>query len=314
MELELVLNELAMSVPAANVYAARDCMTRFVQTVSRASSLGVNRVLRTDENFLSISLAPNYSVWNWSHDGQADLESRRYFLRLTTKAPFTDGLPDLADVLLSHDYLFEEKPARGLGVASLIEGLAVSIDLSGGWDRSSVPLLRRWIAVDGNGEIQTSEEIVKHASRSAHLEQHIDWIDQRLKTTILDGTDLWQRRTTLFSRLRFCDCVRDQLLSLTGAHIMLGPSIKRLFELDRYCRDWTEGGFDPRHIPCKITPESEKTLNEHEDALTFRCPDGVNRVFDWHARMTPEAWRLHFFPDPETRTIIIGRIGRKPFI
>jgi desulfoferrodoxin (superoxide reductase-like protein) len=219
----------------------------------------------------------------------------------------------LADVLLSHEYLFEGTPASGLGVASIIEGLAVSIDLCGDWDRSFVPLVRRWIALDGDGELQTIDETVPHASHTGHVQHHIGWIEQRLKTNIVDGTDLWQRRTGLFPGLQFCDCVRAQILSLTGTHIMLQPTIKRLFELDRYCRDWTEGGFKWQLIPSKASPESESTLNEHQGELTFHCPDGVNRVCHWHVRMTPDAWRLHFFPDPETRTIIVGRIGRKPF-
>jgi hypothetical protein len=314
MELELVLNELAMSVPATNVFNARDSMTRFIQAVTRACSLGVNRVLRTHADFLSTSLAPNYSVGHWSHDRQVDLDTRRYFSRLTTKAPYTDGLPSLADVLLSNDYLFEGRSANGLGVAALIEGLAVSIDVADQWDIPSVPLVRTWVAAHGDGEIQTSEETVPHASRIGHLENHLGWIENRIKTSIRDGADMWQRRAVLFPALRFCDCVRDQLLSLTKTHVMLRPTVRRLFELDRYCQSWVDGAFNPNLIPCKITPESQAMLDEHWQELTFTCPDGEARLFSWHARMTPDAWRLHFFPDSGTRTIIIGRVGRKPFI
>ncbi|EDX71170.1 hypothetical protein MC7420_2731 [Coleofasciculus chthonoplastes PCC 7420] len=48
-----------------------------------------------------------------------------------------------------------------------------------------------------------------------------------------------------------------------------------------------------------------------KNKLTFICPDGNERIFSLHVRMTPGAWRLHFSVDLEPGKIIIGYIGSK---
>jgi len=59
----------------------------------------------------------------------------------------------------------------------------------------------------------------------------------------------------------------------------------------------------------KVSPESSMTLEMYGRERTFRCPDGQKRLFSWHLRLTPHAWRIHFYPDEQTKTLIIGYIG-----
>jgi hypothetical protein len=63
-------------------------------------------------------------------------------------------------------------------------------------------------------------------------------------------------------------------------------------------------------ISIAATSESEATLNQYRHTRTFICPDGVPQVFKWHVRLTPGAWRIHFFPLDDKRQLIIGYIGR----
>jgi hypothetical protein len=93
---------------------------------------------------------------------------------------------------------------------------------------------------------------------------------------------------------------------------MLRQVAKRLGELERYFAGWNGGAFDPRALPMKVTTEHEATLQQYAEERTFVCPDGQKRLFHWHARMTPGAWRLYFDPDPESRRAIVGYIGKKP--
>jgi hypothetical protein len=52
-------------------------------------------------------------------------------------------------------------------------------------------------------------------------------------------------------------------------------------------------------------------LKQFQQELTFKCPDGINRTFSLHVRMTPGAWRLYFLIELGLGKIIIGYIGSK---
>ncbi|HWS85247.1 MAG TPA: hypothetical protein VN207_13415 [Ktedonobacteraceae bacterium] len=85
---------------------------------------------------------------------------------------------------------------------------------------------------------------------------------------------------------------------------------KKLQELDSFCVDWLDGPFDPQKIAGKITNESQATLHTHGKERTFLCPDGEKRLFSWHMRLTPGAWRIYFHPTTYEQELIIGYIGR----
>ena len=57
MDLEMVLNELSLHSPAPDVHIARQRMSTLLRTMRIAIQNGVNRVLRTHENFYGESLA-----------------------------------------------------------------------------------------------------------------------------------------------------------------------------------------------------------------------------------------------------------------
>lgn len=92
---------------------------------------------------------------------------------------------------------------------------------------------------------------------------------------------------------------------------MLRQVLKRLFELEEYCKTWESGAFDFDALPSKVSPESESRLKELKDKLTFQCSDGKKRIFSLHARMTPGAWRIHFCTELGPGKIVIGYVGSK---
>jgi hypothetical protein len=150
-----------------------------------------------------------------------------------------------------------------------------------------------------------------HASCSDHVQEHTDWIQKRIRTGILEGLDLWNRREELFPSLVFCDDVYKQMLYLGKGNLILQQVVKRLFELEEYCKTWTDGAFNSDNLPSKATPESDSRLKRLKKELTFICPDGKERIFSWHVRMTPGAWRLHFSVELGPGKIIIGYLGYK---
>jgi hypothetical protein len=187
----------------------------------------------------------------------------------------------------------------------LLESLALSLPSEECWNSALLTLNAKWMTEESQIEEETVQ--VNHASQPAHLEEHIQWIQERLRRDIQDGNDLWNRKTELFPLLTFCDTAAPSIRSLSPT--MLRPIVRRLFELETYCQGWTEGGFDPTQLATKATPESQATLSHYGRDRTFLCPDGEMRTFSWHVRLSRHHWRIHFYPEPEIRRMIIGYVG-----
>src|SRR2546425_760945 len=114
----MVVNELSIAVPAADVRTARQWMDGLVSVVRCAIRFGVSRVLRVDHGLDGILLAPDYPVARWRNDHDVDREARRYILSLTSKSPYLSEIddPDVRDKMNGCDFHCEGQPARGLGV------------------------------------------------------------------------------------------------------------------------------------------------------------------------------------------------------
>lgn len=313
MDLEMVLNELSLRSPANDVYVARQRMSVLIQTVVVATKHGVKRILRTHSNLDAEELAPNYPVARWRNDSKVDRELQRFFRTLVTKSPF---LEDVADPGILHsvglsEFLHGEDQAIGLGVAYWLEALAISLRSDSRWYGSRVQL--KVVQMDDNEEMTHTIEEVVHASSSDHISEHLDWINERLRKDILlsvrDGMTIWERKKDWFPNLYFCKQIEEQMQALSRGNLLLMPIMKRLHELEDFCNVWYEGPFDHNKMLSKATNESEATIEMYGNERTFLCHDGAFRVFRWHVRLTPGAWRLYFYPLPEERKLIIGYIG-----
>jgi len=311
MDLEMVLNELSLLTPAADIPTARQWMSDLITTVRTATAQGIKRVIRTQSDFQSTILAPEYPIARWRNDSAVDREARRFVTTLITKAPFLTDVsdPGIEDTVDLSEFKHQGTQASGLGIAYLLETLALSLASGQCWDCSCLQLeVKR---LDENGEV--IDEIVEiiHASRSNHVQEHANWIKNRIRTGVCDGVELWNRKEELFPSLQFCEDLGTQMQSIAAGNPMLRQVVKRLFELEDYCKSWTAGSFNSDSLPSKASPESESRLQQFRQQLTFKCPDGEKRLFNLHVRMTPGALRLHFSVELGPGKIIIGYMGPK---
>jgi hypothetical protein len=127
MALEMVFNELSFAPPAPNIAVAQQWMQEFIDVVRAAQKLEI-RSLRIHSGFNQAQLASNYSIAQWRNDGTVDLELRRFFKSLQTKSPFIDiqTEPELMEQTEQSEFRCQNTLASGLGVAHLIEALAVT--------------------------------------------------------------------------------------------------------------------------------------------------------------------------------------------
>lgn len=313
MDLEMVLNELSLRSPATDVHVARQRMSDLILTVVVATKHGVKRTIRTLSNLDAEELAPNYPIARWRNDSNVDRELQRFFRTLVTKSPFLEDVADL-DILRSiglSDFFHSEDQAIGLGVAYWLEALAISLRSEPRWYDSHLQI--RIVQIDEHEEMTDTTEEIAHASSSGHIQEHLHWINERQhkddQLSVRDGMTIWERKEELFPSLYFCEKVGEQMQAMSRGNLLLMPIMKRLYELEGFCKVWHEGPFDHNKMLSKVTNESETTIEMFGNERTFRCHDGTFRVFRWHVRLTPGAWRLYFYPLPEERKLIIGYIG-----
>jgi hypothetical protein len=309
MDLDMVFNELSIDTPAENIQEARQWMAGFIDTIRSASIAGVNRVLRTHIDMNNTLLAIEYPLARWRNDSDVDIEARRYFRSLISQYPPLEDIPETSNDMLARDFFHQDKRAYGFGIAYLLESLSISLPSEEVWDAHEIEVKTEWLH---EGEDLISKKVqVAHASDSSHIDLLAGWITERLKTGVVNGDDLWNRKEDLFSRLIFCDHVAKQIFPLQKGDPMFRQVVKRLFELQNYCSAWHEGPFLPDQLTFKATVESELTLQKYGKERTFSCQDEKKITFSWHGRMTPGAWRIYFDPNIGPGMMRIGYIGHK---
>jgi hypothetical protein len=309
MGLEMVLNDLSLLPLAEDMYTARQRMSKLVEMLIVAVSLKVERALRTEYDINVIELAIGYPVARWMNDSEVDRDTRRYFRSLATKAPYLRDVND-AGILDSYslsDFSYEQRKATGLGIAFLLDALAISFHSQEAWETHSLQLSLEQL--QENSEIAKHIVSVPHACLKEHILQHRAWINKRVQVDIKSGADLSVYCLTAYPRLRFCASAIAQVEALPGGEIHLQQIRKHLNDLKSYCEFWKTDFFNRDDVSGHITEESEVTLTKYAQEHTFLCPDGEKRKFSWHCRVTPEPWRIYFFPLPQERLIIIGHIG-----
>ncbi|WP_026734050.1 hypothetical protein [Fischerella sp. PCC 9605] len=308
MDLEMVLNELSLRTPAADISTAQRLMSELIKTLRQATTSGVKRVLRTQSDINTIELAPGYPLARWRNDPEVDREERSFFRTLTAKAPFWT---DIAEVIKNDfdlsEFMHQGQQAIGLGFALVSDTLPVSLLSEDCWDYNRLQIEFR--RIDENSEIV--EEIVEiiHASRRNHVQEHTNWIQERICKCVSDGVELWSRREEFFPNLEFCDVVGKQLQNILTGQLELQPVINTLFALQNCCKSWQTGSFSVEGYSIDESGESEATLNKYGKERTFRCPDGQDRLFERHVKLRFCNWRIHFFPVKPGK-LMIGYVGR----
>jgi hypothetical protein len=308
--MEMVLNELSLRHSAPDIPTARQWMSELIATIRSVKKQSTHSIsLRTQYDFHATQIAPNYPLRRWLNDQEVDREERRFIKVLATKSPFSNEvtkpeIQDLENNQGNYEYRHQGETAIGLGVASLLDLLPVSLLSEPCWDCSR-------LTVEVTGIDDDDETIIVHASRSSHVREHADWIQSCTQVKVRDGIDLWHCKEDLFPHLQFCNAVEKQLQTLLANDPMLRAVKRRLLDLENYSNNWSSGAFDLNTLPSKATPESDSRLKQFKKELTFDCPDGESRLFSLHVRMTPGAWRLYFYPDLGPGQLIIGYIGPK---
>jgi hypothetical protein len=304
--MELIFNELSVR-QQNSVAEGRALMSELIQVLRIATLKGMKRVLRSSVEVGDIPLAPGYSVVQWRNDRGVDRDETTFFRLMTARYPILSDLPVMSQRALGFEWKFRDATAIGFGVAALLDTIAVSLRTSDIWEHSTVSL--DCTSLSDGGTICEERITVRHAVRSDHINDHDAWIFERVRDQVVDGEDLITCSAELLPNLVFCGESVTQIRALGCNHPLFHAVLKKLFLFEQYAAGWSTGAIDLDALPMKVTRESKPTLEAYPGSREFSCPDGTQRDFQWHARLTPGAWRIHFAWEETTRKILIGYIG-----
>ncbi len=307
MDIFLIFNELSaqdgVNHPTATEYDAIQWMSDLAETVITASKEGI--ALRVYRDFINTEIIAGYTVDNWlAHLSKMDRDMRRKINSSITALGFLDDEP-----LSEKDFYYHDRSAKGLGNACLLDSIAISLRTQSQWEETSLPI--RVVEMDDEGSIFERVENINHVSLSIHLVQHQAWYQDRRTTSVTNGQDLLSKWGQWFPKLKLIQPAQSQIAEMNAGTPQLRQVVARLFEFQNYCETWESGGFD-KSLLKNIAPESQSTaMNPALRAeRTFKLPNGEEGYFEWHVRLTPNHWRLHFLPDAKERMIYIGYVGK----
>jgi hypothetical protein len=316
MDIYLVFNEICLlrprpTEPQPNEFSAQDWMQKFGDVITRARHYGI-KVLRVRRDFFEMVLVPNYTIRDWATDKRIDRDLKRRIQSAATghdelEYDIPEDIQDAESKKLGFDFKYEGAPAEGLGFASLLESIAVSLNTEECWRQSQINVdIEEIVESEDDIKIIPSVKSIKHASHPDHLDDHRNWVQlERFATAVQNGIYMLSKIEDWFPNLIFLDSTKTQVEQMVAGTPQLRQVVNKLFELENYCKEWT--------IASKVTPESASVRSDPRlrRMRVFRLPDGREEFFEWHLRLTPDEWRLFFLPDPTNHRMYVGYIGRK---
>lgn len=308
--MDLFFNELSLCT-ATDRYETNGWFEALGRLCKAASTKGVGEI-KVPNVFFGHAFMDAYTFYQWVNDLEFDQDLRSLLKSKITTTPTVEGMLEEKEAETSRSFECRcgAQLAIGLGAASSYryDSLSVSLQADRSWDQPLVSV--NILLLDEHGVLEESCE-VRHLFRAAHLETHAEWLTMLQRRQVPNGQVLWLKRGELFPNLVFCEHVKGQIAHFSGKQPEFIQLQKRLFELEDYAARRSAGEFDADALPSKVTPESETRLRDFAAELTRACPDGEIRLFSWHARFTPGAWRLHFYPLEKSNEIIVGNVANQ---
>lgn len=300
-----VLNELSLQ-QQPNEALARAMMENFVEAFSAASryfsQMQILRLFSTIPNFFMATIAPDYTVQNFTKDGRSDEVARTRLKTIIIKQTITwdeedEKKSEIDDTIFCHN----NQDCKGLGLAYLEDQLAISLASDAIWNNINIDLIKKTIAVDGeNWEVEPIT--VRHFSTKEHFKYHRAWLQEKQDALITSGNDLWDRKELLYPKLRFCGDTENQLRAghgqthLDGVKEILGMLNVIAIDLEDEEKDFIVDWVKANYL-IDISGESDSTMNQPKlvNYRKFNLWSGRSEIFELHAKGAD--LRIHIFPE-----------------
>jgi hypothetical protein len=311
------------SLPFAHRDNAEAAVPDFLKTCIEAKNEGLKTILvdqSIDSAWFRLELAPAYAWQDW-YDQHADGKNRdtaRAFRSIATQTPFfssselSEGA-DLFEVSLNGNSDFVAVTAAGWHHSPL-----VSFNTGAPWNAS--PLQVTVNQLNATTEEMESElsEILNFYTHSV-FEQYLPELKAQRNASLASGKEIVTRLKELFPGVVLCGKATQQLNNWSGSATILNQVTASFSVLSQFAQLWSNGQVQEYRaetlrdlgLQFKVSGESQTVKNTPKlrKQREFWLPSGKQEFFEQHIKMS-EYYRVHFFPDNETRQIMVGYIGK----
>ena len=309
------------SLPFTNKNEADSTTPEFLKICIRCKNLGLNTILvddSVDGNWFRLELSNGYYWQDWytQHSDNANRDLARVFRSIKTNQPLSTK-DDISNNVDLYEAEFQgEIDYSALRSASWNESPLASFPSSGIWKNSPLSVMVR--TLNENGEIEeNSSEIMNFYSLEIFEILEPILLSAR-NESIRQGSDMYNRWDKLFPSLKNCGKVREQLVHWSASNTVLTQVMESLTVLNTYSKEWLEGDIEnfsydslrKLGLNHKVSGESDSVKRSPflRKEREFWLPSGVKNFFESHIKIS-NGYRIHFYPDPTTKSIFIGYIG-----
>lgn len=303
--MHLFINELSFVGQAQDRGDANRLMADLISVVDSLNNVRGTDPIVSSQTLWQRELFNNYSVHDWINNLGKD--QMRRFLWIIRKGPFVE-------TILDKYYNYYACWMQGIDVsysslagAAIFEGILASLQRI---EIFNTDLISVKYQIDDN--YIKDYDIINGFDPST-----IDMILHQIKDIIfgdlLSWDDLWNQLGTLFPLLTFCDCVKYQLNRLDFNCNNMKIIKTHLGIMNEYLAQLSEGDV-PEYSKMGILASREypSTIRRYGDQRKFLCPDGRERIFDWHSKAIGPNIRILFYPpEDDNPHFLIGYIGPK---
>lgn len=310
-----MFNELSASAVAESRSEGRRRLVEMIgSAVAVADGQPLDLIAVRSYDIYGVLLGPGYAVSDWLRDVDRDL--RTLFYKITNKTTLGEYIDDTVKdrfsvsefSLGSRSDSSREVKAPGLGLAYLLDGVAVSLASEERWCQTVFDIRHLWL--DSEAQEHTETVQVVNVSRQADVESAMDKLYQMWKRAMLHQRTGLSRGTisqalASFRHLVFGLDVEKQFhgLALDDRRVIWG----KLIGLDSAVWEWrrSEAG---RPTIQGIRPEGKATMDQFGDKRVYRNRHGENVTYKLH--VSAGSRRVHFRIEPASRVIEVGYVGK----
>jgi len=316
----IVFNHHAL--PFDHPTAAEKAVPGFLKTCIQASNAGLRTILvdeSLDNSWFRIELAAGYFWQDWyeQHQNEADIELIRAFRSIATQSPFfTDQDIDAGSDLF--EVSFQDRTDYSAVRAAVWHDAPMSgFETRHPWN--TTPLLVRISRMNPEtADIETLPAQVQNFYNYDIFSIHLPEILQKRRDALVSGKEILALFEETWPGVFHCGKAAQQLGNWSGSNTILNQVKQALGALSQFAMDWQRGGFShysgeslkASGLQCRVSGES-RTVRDNPDLRQdreFWLPRGEKKFFEQHIKLA-YGYRLHFYPDNETRTIFVGYIG-----
>lgn len=194
-----------------------------------------------------------------------------------------------SDELLNPTYQYNNKVYfGGLACANYWDALAISFNSKADWNKSRINLYKDSIKIE-----------VRHASKTEHLNEHIDYFDclEKERKLAITQRNFWEIKGQYFTNFEFLGKIEGEIKKLDAHVFKQFVSVLRSIETGRKAL-----------AELNVSGESLSTNNNprYVELRTF-VYQGNKCYFEKHIKNFHSGYRMHFLE--KDSKIIIGYVG-----